>query len=174
MTYSPSNKTWRTTGTITASGQEVTWQCPGAAGAIVTISGTFTGTLSSVGGTSGIDGGRLLFKSRFKEATNSDGPHPSTHRERPSSPTLVTPNNLRAGSSASVVDFGWSNGTGSLGTPQLSQILPINGIDRTIDVERMLQPGEGFSYQVAGAGGGNVLNQLRVSMTFIWYEESVN
>lgn len=57
------NQIYRTSGTIDGPNQEVTLQCPGAAGAIVTFNGTFTGTLVSVGGTSSIDGGRFLFKS---------------------------------------------------------------------------------------------------------------
>jgi hypothetical protein len=49
-------------------------------------------------------------------------------------------------------------------------MLPINGITRVQDVVRVLRPGDGFTYQIAGAGG-SLVNATKATMLFAWYEE---
>ncbi|WP_156340138.1 hypothetical protein [Nonlabens sp. YIK11] len=86
----------------------------------------------------------------------------------------VTPNNLKTGGVTSAIRFRTLTNATSLGTPTLSQVLPINGIEKSIEVLRMVQPGEIFGYQLSGVGNGSLLNTLQMSMTFIWYEEAAN
>ena len=66
-----SNDVRRKTGTINGANQEVTLRCPNAAGAIVTVSGAFTGTLFSLGGTDSVQAPRLLFISGFGSKSNN-------------------------------------------------------------------------------------------------------
>ena len=91
----------------------------------------------------------------------------------PLATSVVTPNNLKTGGSTSVIEFRYVVDTSNFGTSNLSQVMPINGITKDIEVTRLVQPGEGFGYEIQGAGGG-LGNALRASMTFVWYEETVN
>tara|TARA_R110000796_G_scaffold55653_1_gene129315 strand:- start:65 stop:931 length:867 start_codon:yes stop_codon:yes gene_type:complete len=71
MSIFGANPIYRKTDTITTANQEVTLNCAGAAGAIVTVNGTFTGTISSLGGTTSVDADRLLWLSGVGSKGNS-------------------------------------------------------------------------------------------------------
>lgn len=85
--------------------------------------------------------------------------------------TDVTPNNLKPGGAAAAAEFQWRvNGT-SLGTPALGQILPLEGVSFDIQINRILEPGDSFAYQIGGAGG-SLNNAARISASVIWFEET--
>jgi hypothetical protein len=66
-----SNNVRRKTGVINGANQEVTLRCPNAAGAIVTVSGAFTGTISSLGGTTSVEAPRSLWISAVGSKGNN-------------------------------------------------------------------------------------------------------
>lgn len=86
--------------------------------------------------------------------------------------TVVTPNNLKTGGTTSVVDFTYKIDSAPIGTAVLETPLALNGIPTSIDVVRLVQPGEEFAYQIEGLGGGN--NTSTVAFAAVWYEETVN
>lgn len=90
------------------------------------------------------------------------------------SPTAVTPSNLKNGAASSVVDFSWKMEATILGgTAGAGLIVPNSGVPRDINTVRLVQPGESFGYVLGGAGG-ILTSALRGSMVFTWYEEAIN
>jgi len=91
------------------------------------------------------------------------------------SPTTVTPSNLKTGGVASVVSFTHKNEATALtgGTLVGGLPIPLNAISLDIDVIRLVQPGEVFGYQIQ-AGGGGLGSAIQTGMSVIWFEETIN
>jgi hypothetical protein len=89
-------------------------------------------------------------------------------------PTTVTPNNLHPGLNiSSAVVFTWNASSTDLGGAAFSRILPVNGALDSIDITRIVDPGQSFTYQIRGAGN-SIQNAVRTSVAMIWFEEDVN
>ncbi|MBY6005375.1 hypothetical protein KUV62_15730 [Salipiger bermudensis] len=115
---------------------------------------------------------RLISNNRASGQTNLELEFFPTYSTALTGGTSVTPNNLKPGAASSAADFEYAvNGT-SLGTPALGQILPVDGVQFRIDVNRIIEPGQSFAYQIGGAGG-SLSNAARVALTLIWYEEDL-
>jgi hypothetical protein len=89
-------------------------------------------------------------------------------------PTAVTPANLRTGGVTSDIDFTFKNDAAALSGGTLTGGLPIplNGIPLNIDTVRLVQPGEVFGYQIQGAG--TLAQPVSCAVAVIWHEETVN
>ena len=115
---------------------------------------------------------RIFTNNRASGATNLELGFFPTYATPLAGATVVAPNNLRPGGNGSSVTFEHRTSTSSLGTPVLGQILPVDGVAFTIEVVRIVSPGQSFAYQIGGAGGG-LNNAARIAMAFIWFEEDL-
>lgn len=86
--------------------------------------------------------------------------------------TTRTPNNLLPSGPASDAVFEYVVDNTTLGTAALGQVLPVDGVILKIEVDRVLEPGQSFAYQIGGAGG-SLSNAARIASTVIWYEEDL-
>jgi predicted secreted protein len=90
-------------------------------------------------------------------------------------PTVVTPSNLKTGGVSSLIEFTTKLEatalTGGIITGGLP--IPLNGIPLNIEVIRLVQPGEVFGYQIQGAGGP-LSQSVSCGVAVIWYEENIN
>lgn len=83
---------------------------------------------------------------------------------------VVNGQNLYTGSPASAVTLKYLVNATNIDSAAASSMLPVGGATRTQDVPRILRPGDGFTYQIAGAGG-SLANAVKATMLFAWYEE---
>jgi hypothetical protein len=84
--------------------------------------------------------------------------------------TVMTGGNLYTGGAPSAAYLKYLVNTTNIDSSTATNMLPINGITRVQDVVRVLRPGDGFTYQIAGAGG-SLVNATKATMLFAWYEE---
>lgn len=85
--------------------------------------------------------------------------------------TDVTPNNLKRGGDASLVEFEWVTSGTSLGDAPLGNLLPQGGLPFVLEVAREVDPGQAFAYQIGG--DGNNQNAARINASVVWYQEDL-
>lgn len=86
--------------------------------------------------------------------------------------TVVNGNNLYTGEVDSLASIKYLVNTTNIDSATSSSMLPTHGETRIQDTPRILRPGDGFTYQIAGAGG-SLTNATKATMQFAWYEEAL-
>lgn len=86
--------------------------------------------------------------------------------------TVAVGGNLYTGGTPSAASVKYLVNTTNIDSATSTSMLPTHGATRIQDTARILRPGDGFTYQIAGSGG-SITNATKATMHFVWYEEAL-